>query len=118
MTIPQAILALSRSPELSLLLKATVLVGLALFALRMAARSKASVRHLILASTFAALSALPLVIAAARGVRVNITVAPSSGEQAVAAAPAKSIDVRSIVPPEAAPAWTIPSGLAIARMLW
>ena len=65
MTIPEAILALSRSPELSILLKATVLLTLALVVVRMAGRSRAAVRHLILASTFAALAALPLVIAAA-----------------------------------------------------
>ena len=36
MTIPEAILALSHSPELSVLLKATVLLALALTVVRMA----------------------------------------------------------------------------------
>ena len=77
MTIPETILALSGSPELSVLLKATLLLGLALVVVRMAGHSRAAVRHLILASTFAALAALPLVIAAAPGVRVDIAVTPS-----------------------------------------
>ena len=42
MTIPEAILALSRSPELSVLLKATVLLALALVVVRMAGRARAA----------------------------------------------------------------------------
>ena len=54
MTIPETILALSGSPELSVLFKATVLLTLALAVVRLAGRARASVRHLVLASTFAA----------------------------------------------------------------
>ena len=88
MTFLETILALSRSPELSILLKATVLLALALVAVRLARHASAAVRHLILAGAFAALVALPLVIAAAPAVRVDIAVTPSKPAQTVAAAPA------------------------------
>ena len=109
MTIPEAILALSRSPELSILLKATVLLTLALAVVRMAGRARASVRHLILASTFAALAALPLVIAAAPGLRVDIAVTPAKPAQTVAAAPAAAVISPSTAAPVAAPGWVLPS---------
>ncbi len=55
MTFLETILALSRSPELSILLKATVLLALALVAVRLARHASAATRHLILAGAFAAL---------------------------------------------------------------
>ena len=118
MTIPEAILALSRSPELSILLKATVLLTLALVVVRMAGRARAAVRHLILASTFAALAALPLVIAAAPGVRVDIAVTPSKPAQTVAAAPAAAVISPSTAAPVAAPGWVLPSWTTMMLVLW
>src|SRR5262249_44826226 len=108
MTIPEAILALSRSPELSILLKSTVLLALALVAVRMAGHSRGAVRPLILATTFGALAALPLVIAAAPAVRVEIAVAPSKPVRTVAAAAIAAV----VSPPPAAPVaatWVLPS---------
>src|SRR5262249_44763413 len=117
MTIPEAVLALSRSPELSVLLKATVLVSLALAVVRMAGRERASVRHLVLASTFAALAALPLVIAAP-GVRVDIAITPSEPVRGVAAAPIPAVISPSTAASAAAPVWVIPSWTTILRVLW
>jgi ankyrin repeat protein/beta-lactamase regulating signal transducer with metallopeptidase domain len=117
MTIPEAVLALSRSPELSVLLKATVLLTFALAVVRMSGHARASVRHLVLASTFAALAALPLVIAAAPGVRVDIAITPSKTVQAVAA-PIPAVISPSTAAPGAAPGWVIPSWTMIVRVLW
>jgi beta-lactamase regulating signal transducer with metallopeptidase domain/ankyrin repeat protein len=118
MTIPEAILALSRSPELSILLKATVLLALALVVVRMAARARASVRHLVLASTFAALAALPLVIAAVPGVQVDIALPPSQPARTVAAAPVATVIHPSTAAPVAAPGWVSPSWTTIMLVLW
>ena len=118
MTISQAILALSGSPELSILLKATVLLALALVVVRMSARAAASVRHVILASAFAALVTLPLVMARAPGFRVDIAVAPSHPAQTSASTPAPPVDR---MPAEAAPvahASAMPSWGTILRVLW
>jgi beta-lactamase regulating signal transducer with metallopeptidase domain len=118
MTIPEAILALSRSPELSILLKATVLLALAMVVVWMAGRSSAAVRHLILASTFAALAALPLVIAAAPGVRVDIPVTPSKPAQTEVASPSAAVIRPLSAAPVAASGWALPSWTTIMVVLW
>src|SRR5262245_43787473 len=109
MTIPEAVLAVSSSPELSVLLKGTVLLTLALFAVRMAARARASVRHLVLASAFAALAILPLVIAAAPGLRVGVGVTPAGPMQIAATAPTPAAISPPTAAPTAAPRWGTPS---------
>jgi bla regulator protein blaR1 len=118
MTIPEAVLALSGSPELSILLKATALLTLALAVVRMAGRAKASVRHLVLASTFAALIALPLVIAAAPGVRVDIAVRPPRPAQTVAPTALPAGITPSAAAPVGAARWVIPSWTTIMRVVW
>ena len=57
--VAQAALSLSAFP-LSIVLKATVILGVAFLVLRCTRPAAASVRHLVLASTFAMLAALPL----------------------------------------------------------
>ena len=57
--VAQAALSLSAFP-LSIILKATVILAMALLILRCARPAAASVRHVVLASTFAMLAALPL----------------------------------------------------------
>ena len=54
-------LVMLQTLELSIVVKATAARPLALVAARLAARERASVRHVLLASAFAALLALPLV---------------------------------------------------------
>jgi len=52
-------LALGASMELSIIVKATIVLGLGLLAARVASYASASMRHLLLASTFAGLLLLP-----------------------------------------------------------
>src|SRR5262245_29432282 len=118
MTIPEAVLALSGSPELSVLLKASVLLTLALSVVLMTGRARASVRHLVLASMSAALAALPLVIAAAPVFSVGIAVTPSKSSQTVAATPNPAVIRPSTALPAATPRRVIPSWATILRMLW
>ena len=59
-TMTEIMLALGQWVELSILGKATILLVLGLIAARLAGRARASVRHLLLATTFATLLALPL----------------------------------------------------------
>jgi beta-lactamase regulating signal transducer with metallopeptidase domain len=83
-SVAAAFVWLSRSPELALLVKATVLLLAGLVVARLAVRARASVRHLIVASSFIALIALPLLIAFAPAIAIEV---PSS----VASPPATSV---------------------------
>jgi beta-lactamase regulating signal transducer with metallopeptidase domain len=67
-----ALVYLTLVPELSLPAKATLVLGAGLVAARLAGRSRASVRHLLLAATFAAVLLLPVVAMTAPGVEVPI----------------------------------------------
>ena len=58
-SIADVALAVSHSVELSLLLKGTLLLTVGLAAVRAAARSRAALRHIVLAATFGTLAALP-----------------------------------------------------------
>jgi hypothetical protein len=69
-----AALVVGGSFELSLVLKATLVVTAGLLAARCARRARASTRHLILACTFAALLALPVAILAVPGVALEVPV--------------------------------------------
>jgi uncharacterized protein (TIGR03435 family) len=61
-TLMRMAVSLSDFTVLSLLTKATFVVALGLIIVRAASRSRASMRHLVLAVTFAALLALPVVV--------------------------------------------------------
>jgi beta-lactamase regulating signal transducer with metallopeptidase domain len=71
----RALIQIGESPELSLVLKATIVMVLGLGAAQLATRARASLRHLLLASTFGALLTLPaaliLVPAAAVPIRLE-----------------------------------------------
>jgi len=71
-------------PELALLLKVTIVLAFGLIATRLAARARASVRHLLLAATLGALVALPAVAV----VVPNLVVAIELPAMATPAAPA------------------------------
>jgi beta-lactamase regulating signal transducer with metallopeptidase domain len=71
-------LALSRWTELSLLVKATLLLVTGLAAVAFAGRARASVRHLILAATFAAIAATPLLMLAIPQTTIEIPIATES----------------------------------------
>src|SRR5882724_11708046 len=71
-TFSEAVVAITASAELLVLVKATVAVALGLAAVRIARSTRASVRHLLLISTFAALLALPVAMALVPAVRFEI----------------------------------------------
>jgi beta-lactamase regulating signal transducer with metallopeptidase domain len=76
-TFTDSALWLSRSIELSLLAKATLLLAAALTVTRFAQQARASVRHLVIASCFVALIALPALLAGAPAMTIDVPV--SSG---------------------------------------
>ncbi len=77
--------AISSSLALSLIVKATVIAAGALIAAHIARRSRASVRHVLLAAAFMLLLALPLVSVAAPPREVNVLVPQAGSTVRVAA---------------------------------
>ena len=77
-TLSGAVLLLSGSPELSLLAKATVILAVALVTARLAATARASARHLVMATAFAALVALPILIAVVPAMTIDVAVPVAS----------------------------------------
>ena len=77
-----ALVSISEWIELSILVKATILLAFGLAAARVAARARASVRHLLLAATFATLVILPLVVIGAPDVTIEMPAASVSGQPA------------------------------------
>jgi len=71
-------LLLSRSVELSLLAKATVILIAGLVVTRLSRTARASLRHLVIASSFAALIVLPLWLAGAPTMTIDVPVAASA----------------------------------------
>jgi beta-lactamase regulating signal transducer with metallopeptidase domain len=126
-TFAEAVAALSASPVALLLIKATIALVLGLSAARLAGQARASVRHLLLASTFAALVALPLAVNVVPALAVELRVAaPNQANNAAAmsetplAAPG-SADAgrRGIAAPAAEAARPVPVGWpAIAFAVW
>lgn len=110
--------------ELSILLKATVVLLLGLLAAQLSARARASVRHLLLAATLGALAALPLVAALAPALTVAVPVPASVSPLTTVIAPPQAAGgiVRSDVISEAAspafPADDAPSLGAALRAVW
>jgi bla regulator protein blaR1 len=60
--VARVLLAVSDSIELSIIAKATIVLGLALVAVRSARDARASIRHVVLASAFGVLIVLPAVV--------------------------------------------------------
>jgi bla regulator protein blaR1 len=83
-TIAQTLILLSQSIELSILAKATVMLTLGLAVARVAARAPASVRHLLLTATFAALLALPLAALTVPSMIIQVSVANADDRGAAA----------------------------------
>ena len=113
--------------ELSLVLKATVLLALGLAAAALARNARASVRHLWLAATFGALGVLPILAAAAPPVTVVVPAEYSAIARAASIPPASTAATdtlsRGTSDPGAAPSaarggWTLPSWMSMARTVW
>src|SRR5262245_45045164 len=98
--------------------KATALLILGLAAAWLARRSRASVRHLLISATFAALVALPAGIAAIPAIGVSV---PQPAPSAAAPAAVRSIRQMSAGKTETAAgatAWQFPSSAALFEGAW
>src|SRR5262245_24960344 len=122
-TISEAAVTLGRMAELSILGKATIILVIGLTIVMLSGRARASVRHLLLAATLAAVLALPLIVLAVP--EVTIGVAASQASESTELSPAEP----SVAPTapmiislpnratESAP-WSLPSWLTIVRTVW
>jgi beta-lactamase regulating signal transducer with metallopeptidase domain len=111
-------LLLSRSVELSLVAKATIILIVGLAVTRLSRTARASVRHLVIASSFAALIALPLWLAGAPSMTIDVPVVVSAPSVAnTIAAP----EAGASVAPAAAPSRTSALPFTVAgalRAVW
>ena len=71
-------LLLSQTAELSLLVKATLILLSGLIVTQLTQKARASVRHLVIAASFAALIALPLLLVGAPRMTIDVPVTPSA----------------------------------------
>lgn len=71
---------LAQSAELSLVVKATLILMAALTVMRLTRRARASVRHLVIATAFGALLALPVLLAVVPPITVDLPVSGFSGD--------------------------------------
>ncbi len=83
-TIAEAALFLSRSLALSIIFKATVMLGLGLIAVGIAGRSRAALRHIILAAAFGTLVTLPIIVAGGYRFPVGVPISGATESMAVA----------------------------------
>jgi len=79
-SLSSAALLLSGSPELSLLAKATLLLAVGLLAARFAHTARASVRHLVIATSFIALAALPVLMISVPALTIDVPVASTTSQ--------------------------------------
>src|SRR5262245_7055060 len=98
-TLSEAAVALGRLVELSILGKATVILVIGLTIVILSRRARASVRHLLLAATLAAVFVLPLIVLAVPEVTIGVPASQSS----------ESADLIPAAPPVALTATTITS---------
>ena len=124
--ITEFFLSLSGSVVLTILAKATVVLLLGLFAGVLAARARASVRHLVFATTFAALLALPLVVLTIPEFPVELAVTndaaaqhPANTAAIVSSSAVESTVAGSITPAAASKAaWSLPTFASILLGVW
>lgn len=81
-TVGNAMLWISASAELSLLAKATVIVAVALVVARLASRARASARHMVIATAFIALMALPILISSIPAIGIEVPASPHTSSAA------------------------------------
>lgn len=124
-TLNETVLAVSGWTELSILVKATLILGVGLVGATLARHSTSSVRHLLLGAMFAAILTLPVVVLSAPEVAVPVdvqrvidpvpaAVAPMDGSVAEVpqSAPASGTFSR------ATPLFTMPSAASFLRITW
>jgi hypothetical protein len=76
--VSRAIVAISSSPALSIVVKITAIMTLALFAARLARGSRAAVRHALLAAVFGVTLVMPIASLVAPPVHVAVPVMAKS----------------------------------------
>jgi len=123
--INEALVALSRWVELSILGKATIMLVIGLTVVKLAGRARASVRHLLLTATFVTVFALPLVVLAAPEVLIGVPIprAPEAiTHSAVTPAPVVATEPTTSRSPVSQVAQSgssfAPSWITIARLVW
>jgi TonB family protein len=117
-TLSQMMLAVSSSLAASMVVKATLLVMLGLIGSAIAGRSRASVRHSLLAATFGVLLLLPVAAIVAPPVRLAVPAAeqkPAAPALSGAALPSLAVTTTSVsVGPRQASRFSLPALLAVA----
>lgn len=124
-TLSETVLAASGWTELSILVKATLMLALGLVGATLARRSTSSVRHLLLAATFGAILTLPVIVLFTPEVAVRIdvprvivpvpaVVAPMAGSVGTLLQSAGGADTTS----RAALLFTVPSAASFLRIAW
>jgi bla regulator protein blaR1 len=109
---------------ISILAKVTVTLAIALAATRLARRSRAAVRHIVLAGAFATLLALPIAAPFAPPLRVTVPLAAQIGSvrtiapESVATLPMTAARTRPASQPDARDATTLPSLASIVFAVW
>jgi bla regulator protein BlaR1 len=104
-TIREFVLAMGSSLPASMVAKATIIAAFGLMGARLARRSRAAVRHVLLAATFTVLLLLPVASLIVPPVRIAVPTAWTSS--AVSSAPAVGgKEILPFTPPEARPAET------------
>lgn len=120
-TLAEAAVTMSQSVELSIVGKATAIVVAGLIAVRLASHARASVRHLLLAATFASLVALPLLLVGGLHTTIDVPVVytNASAARAVAARPAGvAAQPGAVEGPIGGRGLPHVSGMTIARTAW
>ena len=81
--LARALIAIGDSTEVTILVKATLVMMVGLGATQLAGKARASVRHVLLASTFAAVLLLPfaVMLVPAAAIPIALDVAPSPAAQ-------------------------------------
>src|ERR1035438_6098960 len=114
--IHAALLAISNSPAAWIVTKATVIAALGLTSAGLARRSRAAVRHALLAVAFGALVALPLVSMAAPPIRIALRIAAEAAP-VPHAPPIGAVPFTAPDAPVAAPAVSQSSRLSPSALL-
>jgi beta-lactamase regulating signal transducer with metallopeptidase domain len=123
MSVSDLSLALAGSTEISILVKATILLGAGLAAARLAGRSRASIRHLLLAATLTAALALPILVLEAPRLLIAVPstaaqVSPMRAATSPAGSPAGIAgDAAAVAAPGAESRW-LPALPSILRICW
>ena len=123
--VTDLVLILSSSIGLSILVKATVIMLVGLVAGALAGRARASWRHLVFATTFAGVLALPLIVLAAPEMPIEVVTAQSEDVKRSSIAPTSSTTmttpatiVTALPSASTSFAWSVPSIPTLLLFVW